>query len=81
MAFIGTGMAMCMPAISAGASLAVEPAEQGAAAGLVASCPAIGFSVGPIAAGVLYQYNSAYAPLLSASVFFLLLIVLTASRR
>ncbi len=33
MAFLGTGMALCMPSISAGASLAVSPEEQGARGG------------------------------------------------
>lgn len=76
MAFLGTGMALCMPSISAGASLAVEPEEQGAAAGLVSSCPAIGFAIGPICAGGLYQIHSPLAPLFSASVFFVVLLIL-----
>lgn len=76
MAFLGTGTALCMPAISAGASLAVSSEEQGAAAGLVSSCPAIGFVVGPICAGALYQVNGALAPLFSAAVFFFVLVML-----
>lgn len=76
MAFLGTGMALCMPSISAGASLAVAPEEQGAAAGLVSSCPAIGFAIGPICAGGLYQIHSPLAPLFSASVFFVVLLIL-----
>jgi MFS family permease len=75
MAFLGTGMALCMPSVSAGASLAVTPEEQGGAAGLVSSCPAIGFVVGPIAAGGLYQIHSPLAPLFSAAVFFAVLTV------
>ncbi|MEZ5572966.1 MAG: MFS transporter [Halioglobus sp.] len=75
MAFLGTGMALCMPSISAGASLAVTPEEQGAAAGLVSSCPAIGFAVGPVCAGALYQIHSPLAPLFSAGVFFLVLVI------
>ena len=76
MAFLGTGMALCMPSISAGASLAVEPEEQGAAAGLVSSCPAIGFAIGPICAGGLYQIHSPLAPLFSAAVFLAVLFIL-----
>jgi len=76
MAFLGTGLGLCMPAISAGASLAVTPEEQGGAAGLVSACPAIGFVAGPIAAGALYQINGSYAPLFSAAVFFILLVTL-----
>jgi len=75
MAFLGTGMALCMPSVSAGASLAVTPEEQGAAAGLVSSCPAIGFALGPISAGALYQIHSPLAPLFSAAVFFLVLLI------
>jgi len=81
MAFLGTGLALCMPSISAGASLAVETSEQGAAAGLVSSCPAIGFAVGPIVAGGLYQIHSPLAPLFSGAVFFVVLMVLVVSDR
>jgi MFS family permease len=81
MAFLGSGLALCMPSISAGASLAVSPEEQGAAAGLVSSCPAIGFAVGPICAGALYQIHSPLAPLFSAAVFFTALIVLVINDR
>ncbi|MGB1140549.1 MAG: MFS transporter [Halioglobus sp.] len=81
MAFIGTGMALCMPSISAGASLAVQPEEQGAAAGLVASCPPLGFAVGPVAAGALYQVDGSYAPLFSAAAFFVVLVMVTLGDR
>jgi MFS family permease len=81
MAFLGTGMALCMPSISAGASLAVKPEEQGAAAGLVSSCPAIGFAIGPICAGALYQVNSALTPLFSAAAFSVALIILVLNDR
>ena len=76
MAFLGAGLGLCMPAISAGASLAVNPEEQGAAAGLVSSCPAIGFVAGPICAGALYQVHGPLAPLFSAAVFFIVLVML-----
>lgn len=81
MAFLGTGMALCMPSISAGASLAVTPDEQGGAAGLVSSCPAIGFAIGPICAGWLYQIHSPLAPMFSAAVFFVVLVVLVGRER
>jgi MFS family permease len=76
MAFIGTGLGLTMPAIAAGASLAVAPDEQGAVAGLVSACPAIGFVVGPICAGALYQVHPSLAPMFSAAVFFLVLVLL-----
>lgn len=81
MALLGTGLGLCMPALAAGASLAVTAEEQGAAAGLISSCPAIGFVVGPISAGALYQIHGPLAPLFSATVFFLVLIGLVASKR
>jgi len=81
MAFLGTGLGLCMPAISAGASLAVQPEEQGAAAGLVSSCPAIGFVAGPLCAGALYQLHGPLAPLFSAAVFFLVLVGLVVLER
>ena len=76
MAFMGTGLGLSMPSISAGASLAVGPEEQGAVAGLVSSCPAIGFVVGPLAAGWLYQQQESWASVFSAGVFALLLIIM-----
>ncbi len=81
MAFLGIGLGLCMPAISAGASLAVNPEEQGAAAGLISACPAIGFVAGPIVAGALYQVHGSLAPLFSAAVFFLVLVVLVLKGR
>ena len=70
-----------MPSISAGASLAVDTEEQGAAAGLVASCPPLGFAVGPVCAGALYQVDGSLAPLFSAVVFFLVMVVLVVNDR
>ncbi len=76
MAFMGVGMGLVMPAISAGASLAVRPEEQGAVAGLVSACPAVGFSVGPILAGAIYQVNPLLTPVFSCVVFVILLLFL-----
>jgi MFS family permease len=81
MAFIGIGMGLCIPAVAAGASLAVNPEEQGAAAGLVSSCPAIGFVAGPVCAGALYQLHGALAPLFSAVVFLAVLVALIVHER
>lgn len=81
MAFLGAGMGLCIPAISAGTSLAVGPEEQGAAAGLVSACPAIGFVAGPICAGALYQVHGPLAPLFSAAVFFVVLLTLVLAER
>jgi MFS family permease len=80
MAFIGLGLGLAMPSVSAAASLAVSPEEQGAVAGLVASCPAIGFIAGPVIGGLLYQVNGALPSVLSSSVFVLVFVVLFFSR-
>jgi MFS family permease len=74
MGLLGAGMGLCMPAVAAGVSLGVTPAEQGGAAGLVSACPAIGFVAGPLCAGGLYQIDGALAPLFSAAVFLAVLV-------
>ncbi|MDP4918863.1 MAG: MFS transporter [Haliea sp.] len=81
MAFLGTGLGLTMPSVSAGASLAVSADEQGSVAGLVAACPAIGFVAGPLCAGALYQIHPSLAPLFSAGVFFVVLAILLLRER
>jgi MFS family permease len=81
MGFLGIGVGMCVPAIAAGASLAVTAEEQGAIAGMVSSAPAIGFSVGPICAGALYQVHGPMAALFSAAVFLIVLTTLVVLER
>ncbi|MEM0953620.1 MAG: MFS transporter [Pseudomonadota bacterium] len=81
MAFIGLGTGLALPSISAAASMAVSPEEQGAVAGLVASSPAIGFVAGPVIGGLLYQQDSSYPSVFSGAVFVLVFIQLILSRR
>ncbi len=81
MGFLGTGLGLTMPSVSAGASLAVSTEEQGSVAGLVAACPATGFVAGPVCAGALYQIHPTLAPLFSASVFFVVLVLLVLRER
>ncbi len=81
MGCLGAGLGLTMPAVTAGASIAVGPEEQGGAAGLVGACPAIGFVSGPLIGGVLYQISPALAPLFSAAVFFLSLVILVLADR
>jgi len=69
MGFLGAGLGLAMPAITSAASLAVEPGEQGAVAGLITACPAFGFVAGPAIGGALYQINPDFTPLFSAAVF------------
>ncbi len=54
---IGLALGLISPGFTAGASLAVGPAEQGAVSGMVSACPAAGFVLGPIIGTSLYQLN------------------------
>lgn len=54
---VGAGLGLATPSLAAAASLAVEPEEQGATAGLVTACPAAGFVVGPVFFGWLYTLD------------------------
>ncbi len=51
----GAAMGVAGPSFMAGASLAVSSEEQGAVAGVAGSCGPLGFTIGPIAGGFLYQ--------------------------
>lgn len=53
----GAAMGLAGPAFMAGASLAVEPHEQGAVAGIAGSCGPLGFTVGPLLGGFFYQIS------------------------
>lgn len=68
MAVMGTGLGLMVPSIAAAASLAVNPDEQGAAAGLVTACPAAGFVSGPLICGALYTVSPALSALGAAAV-------------
>ena len=68
-------MGMAGPGFTAGASLSVEAEEQGAVAGVIASCGPLGFCVGPIFGGMLYQI----LPQLPYAVAAIMYVVLTFS--
>lgn len=73
MAFVGAGLGMAVPAIASAASLAVSTEEQGGAAGLITACPAAGFIVGPVLAGVLYKIQPEFAAVGAAIILLLVL--------
>jgi MFS family permease len=81
MALVGMGLGLTMPAISAGASLAVSAQEQGAAAGVIGACPAVGFTAGPVIGGLLYPLSAHAAPLASAVIFAATLLLLVVTDR
>jgi MFS family permease len=69
MALLGTGLGLSMPAITAGASIAVSAQEQGGAAGVISACPAVGFVSGPVIGGLIYPFAHFAPALFSAGVF------------
>ena len=75
-ALVGLGMGLCGPGFSALASLAVDAREQGAVAGLISASPGLGFIVGPVLGGALYQWQMT-APALLAAALFVPLVVFT----
>jgi MFS family permease len=74
MGILGFGMGLAGPGFMAGASLAVAPHEQGAVAGVAGSCGPLGFTIGPLAGGVLYQIDPAL-PYASAAAIYVVLFV------
>lgn len=73
---IGLGLGVSGPGFSASVSLSVDAPEQGAVAGLLAACPALGYVVGPYAAGVLYEWIPAMPFAFAAGVLALVWVIL-----
>ncbi|OUS26271.1 hypothetical protein A9Q99_18745 [Gammaproteobacteria bacterium 45_16_T64] len=74
MGFVGMGIGMSAPGFSSASTLAVTAEEQGAVAGLVSACPALGFIVGPMLGAGLYKVSAA-APYIGSAVLFVPLIL------
>lgn len=72
----GLGMGLAGPGFVAGASLAVSAKEQGAVAGVAASCPPLGFTIGPLLGTYLYSLNPTY-PYWFACIIYVCLFVFT----
>lgn len=62
-ALLGLGAGLARPGFTGGASVAVEPHEQGAAAGLVVAVNGAGFIFSPLVGGVVYEHFGMNAPL------------------
>ena len=69
----GFGMGLAGPGFMAGASLAVSQQEQGAVAGVAGSCGPLGFTIGPLLGGVLYQVSPTL-PYATAAVIYVILL-------
>ncbi|ANP47102.1 hypothetical protein ATE48_14845 [Candidatus Viadribacter manganicus] len=62
-ALLGLGAGLARPGFTGGASVAVDPHEQGAAAGLVVAVNGAGFIFSPLLGGVVYEHFGMNAPL------------------
>ncbi|MBT4090254.1 MAG: MFS transporter [Deltaproteobacteria bacterium] len=74
MAVMGLGTGMAGPGIFAGSSLTVSSEEQGSLAGLMSSCPPLGFIIGPMIGTGLYSLGPLY-PYIFISIIFVPLII------
>jgi len=74
MTILGLGMGLAGPGFMAGASLAVSPEEQGAVAGVAGSCGPLGFTIGPLIGGFMYQVYPTLPYAFAAGMYVLLLI-------
>jgi MFS family permease len=76
MGVLGLGMGLAGPGFMAGASLAVPAEEQGSVAGVAGSCGPLGFTIGPLTGGALYQLAPELPYALSAGMYGLLFIAM-----
>ena len=78
----GLGAGLARPGFTGGASIAVQPHEQGAAAGLVVSVNGAGFVFSPLFGGVAYERLGMNAPLwISVAILMFMLAFALRSRR
>lgn len=77
----GAAMGLAGPAFMAGASLAVSADEQGAVAGIAGSCGPLGFTIGPLVGGALYQWRSDLPYWFTLAVYIPLLIFIWRTQR
>jgi MFS family permease len=69
----GISMAMANAGIAGGASISVEPHEQGAIGGLLSAAPIFGMVIGPLIGPALFDFYGPQAPALVAAITFTLL--------
>ena len=72
---IGLSLSLAGPGINGGASLSVEPHEQGAVGGFLAAAPILGMVIGPLLGPVLFDLVSPTFPILVGFISLLLLSV------
>jgi MFS family permease len=76
MGILGLGMGLAGPGFMAGASLAVPQEEQGSVAGVAGSCGPLGFTIGPLTGGALYQLAPELPYALTAGMYGILFIAM-----
>ena len=69
MSLMGLGMGLATPGYTAAASLNADPNNQGAAVGMSMVAPGIGFALGPLLSGFLYQANLIFPFLFTIPLF------------
>ena len=76
MTILGFGMGLAGPGFMSGASMAVSPGEQGAVAGVAGSCGPLGFTIGPMIGGLMYQFNPTIPYAFAAGMYVILFIAM-----
>ena len=69
MSLMGLGMGLASPGYTASASLNADNNNQGAAVGLAMIAPGVGFALGPLLSGFLYQANLIFPFLFTIPLF------------
>ncbi len=69
----GFGMGLAGPGFMAGASLAVSAEEQGSVAGVAGACGPLGFTLGPLIGGAMYQLSPVLPYAFAAGMYVVLL--------
>ena len=75
MSIIGLGMGLGTPGYTAAASLNADSESQGAAVGLAMVAPGLGFSIGPLLGGFLYEASPALPFLIILPIFALVFLI------
>ena len=57
MALMGLGMGVAAPGYTSSASLKANKNNQGAVIGLAFAAPALGFTIGPMLSGFMYEFS------------------------
>jgi len=65
---LGFGFSTINPGLNAGASISVDPEEQGAVAGLLSAAPVVGMIFGPVVGTILYGINPTWPIWLGAGI-------------